>query len=204
MSVTPFQRSWHRILIHGIAWLPIVWLLIQYISEALPLNVNRYIITRSGAIGFALVIAAFACSPINTLTGWARVIQLRRPLGVYGFLYLAGHLLAYAWLENAFEWEIIWRDILERRAMSVGLVALLMLAPLALTSTNGWQRRLGRRWKQLHRLVFLAVPLGVVHYFWLERDDITLPVMYTLIIAGLFILRLRPVRQQLLRVVMRK
>jgi methionine sulfoxide reductase heme-binding subunit len=197
------RRYWHRVLIHGLAWAPIAWVLIQYATDTLPFNLNRYLITRSGAIGFGLVVAALACSPINSLFGWARAIQLRRPLGVYGFVYLFGHLLAYVWLDNAFDWELIWRDILERRAMSIGLVALMMLAPLALTSTNGWQRRLGRQWKQLHRLVYLAVPLGLLHYFWLERDEILIPIIYTLVISTLLLVRLRPIRQALLRLTLR-
>ncbi len=193
------KNHWYRILIHILALTPLFWLAIQYATDTLPLNLNRYLITRSGTIGMILVVASLACSPISTISGWAKIIQLRRPLGVYGFLYLLGHLLAYAGLDNAFDMELIWRDIIERRAMSVGLVALLMLAALATTSTLGWQRRLGGTWKTLHRLIYLAIPLGILHYFWLERDDITAPIIFTAIVALLFILRLRPVRQLAIR-----
>lgn len=85
--------------------------------------------------------------------------------------------------------ELILRDLQERRAMWVGTISFALLIPLALTSTRGWQRRLGRRWKILHRLVYVALPLALVHYFWLERDIITAPILFTLAVAVLLLLR---------------
>jgi sulfoxide reductase heme-binding subunit YedZ len=93
---------------------------------------------------------------------------------LYGFLYAVVHVWNYAVWENGLDWELIARDLEERRAMAVGLLALLALIPLAATSTRGWQRRLGKRWRTLHRLVYVAVPLSVWHFLWLERD-ITCP-----------------------------
>jgi sulfoxide reductase heme-binding subunit YedZ len=118
---------------------------------------------------------------------------------VYGFCYIALHLLAYAWLSNYFDWALILRDIGERRAMSVGLLAFLLLIPLALTSTNGWQKRLGRRWKVLHRLVYFAVPLSILHYFWLERDIKDWVLLYAALVAILFVIRYPAIRQAIAR-----
>jgi sulfoxide reductase heme-binding subunit YedZ len=118
---------------------------------------------------------------------------------VYGFCYIALHLLAYAWLSNGFDWALIVRDIGERRAMSVGLLAFVLLIPLALTSTNGWQRRLGRRWKALHRLVYFAVPLSILHYFWLERDIKDWVFVYAALVAILFVVRLPDIRRAIAR-----
>jgi sulfoxide reductase heme-binding subunit YedZ len=118
---------------------------------------------------------------------------------VYGFCYIALHLLAYAWLSNYFEWDLILRDIGERRAMSVGLLAFTLLIPLALTSTNGWQKRLGRRWKVLHRLVYFAVPLSILHYFWLERDIRDWVLVYIALMAVLFAIRYPAIRQAIVR-----
>ena len=122
-----------------------------------------------------------------------------RPLGVYGFCYIALHLLAYAWLSNYFDWALILRDLGERRAMSVGLLAFALLIPLALTSTNGWQKRLGRRWKVLHRLVYFAVPLSLLHYFWLERDIRDWVLVYAAAVAILFVIRIPVVRRGIAR-----
>ena len=97
-------------------------------------------------------------------------MQIRRTLGLYGFLYITLHLLVYAVLDNRLDFELIWRDLGERRSMSSGFAAFLLLVPLAITSTSGWQRRLGRRWRMLHWLVYLAPPLSVLHFYWLDRD----------------------------------
>ena len=97
---------------------------------------------------------------------------------------------------------LIARDLEERQAMSVGLLALLALIPLAATSTRGWQRRLGKRWRTLHRLIYVAVPLSVWHYLWLERDIITLPLVYAAVVGGLLALRLPALRHALRRLIL--
>jgi sulfoxide reductase heme-binding subunit YedZ len=118
---------------------------------------------------------------------------------VYGFCYIALHLLVYAWLSDGFDWGLILRDLGERRAMSIGLLAFALLIPLALTSTNGWQKRLGRRWKILHRLVYFAVPLSLLHYFWLDRDIYDWVVVYAVYVVMLFVIRFPDVRQLIVR-----
>jgi sulfoxide reductase heme-binding subunit YedZ len=105
-------------------------------------------------------------------------------------LYIALHLWVYTVMENALDFNLIWRDLGERRAMTIGLVAFGLLVPLALTSTRGWQRRLGKRWRTLHRLIYLAAPLSVWHYLWLDRDIITLPLLYAAIVGILLAVRL--------------
>jgi sulfoxide reductase heme-binding subunit YedZ len=109
------------------------------------------------------------------------------------------HVWNYAVWENGLDAALIARDLEERPAMPVGLLALLALIPLAATSTRGWQRRLGKRWRTLHRLVYVAVPLSVWHYLWLERDILTVPLVYSVIVGVLFSLRLPVVRRTLQR-----
>ena len=191
--------SWRTIAVHLIAWLPLALTAYEYATNTLPIILDRHLVIRFGAAGMALLVASFSITPISILTGRTNLKPIRRPLGVYGFCYMALHILAYAWLSNGFEWGLILRDLGERRAMSVGLIAFALLVPLALTSTNGWQRRLGRRWKQLHRLVYLAVPLSVLHYFWLERDIKDLVLVYAAFVALLFIIRLPALRLALAR-----
>jgi sulfoxide reductase heme-binding subunit YedZ len=157
------------------------------------------LIIRFGAVGLAFLIASFSITPANILFGNANLIPFRRPLGVYGFCYITLHLLVYAWLSNGFDWGLILRDLGERRAMSIGLLAFALLIPLALTSTNGWQKRLGRRWKVLHRLVYFAVPVSILHYFWLDRDIYDLVIAYAVYVGLLFLVRLPAVRQTIIR-----
>jgi sulfoxide reductase heme-binding subunit YedZ len=169
----------------------------EYITGTLPIVLDRHLVIRSGAVGLAFLMASFSITPIGTLTGKTNLKPIRRPLGVYGFCYIALHLLAYAWLSNGFDWALILRDLGERRAMSVGLIAFALLIPLALTSTNGWQRRLGRRWKLLHRLVYFALPLSILHYFWLERDIRDWVWVYGALVIVLFLIRIPRIRQSI-------
>lgn len=184
-----------NIVVHVLATLPLLLTAYEYFTGTLPIVLDRHLVIRFGAAGLAFLIASFSITPISILTGKTNLKPIRRPLGVYGFCYIALHLLAYAWLSNYFDWALILRDIGERRAMSVGLLAFLLLIPLALTSTNGWQKRLGRRWKVLHRLVYFAVPLSILHYFWLERDIKDWVFIYAALVAILFLVRYPAIRQ---------
>ena len=191
--------AWRNILVHVIASLPLLLTAYEYLTGTLPIVLDRHLVIRFGAVGLAFFIASFTITPISILTGKTNLKPIRRPLGVYGFCYIALHLLAYAWLSNYFEWDLILRDIGERRAMSVGLLAFVLLIPLALTSTNGWQKRLGRRWKILHRLVYFAVPLSILHYFWLERDIRDWVLVYLMIAILLFAVRIPAIRRAIAR-----
>ena len=185
---------WRNIAVHIIATLPLLLTAYEYLTGSLPIVLDRHLVIRFGAVGLAFLIASFSITPISILTGKTNLKPIRRPLGVYGFCYIALHLLAYAWLTNYFDWLFILRDIGERRAMSVGLLAFALLIPLALTSTNDWQRRLGRRWKTLHRLVYFAVPFSILHYFWLERDIRDWVFVYLILVIVLFVIRIPAVR----------
>jgi methionine sulfoxide reductase heme-binding subunit len=174
-------------------------LLLRWLGDDLPINLNRYLMLRSGTIGLVLLVVALACTPLSMISGWRGVIQIRRPIGLYAFAYLCAHLLVYAVAENELDPQLILRDLGERWAMSVGLLSLLLLVPLAVTSTRGWQRRLGQRWKLLHRLIYVAALLGVLHYYWLDRDIKTLPLIYAAVVGALLVMRLPPVRRALAR-----
>ena len=191
--------AWRNIWVHIIASLPLVLTAYEYVTNTLPIVLDRHLVIRFGAAGLAFLVASFSITPISILTGKTNLKPIRRPLGVYGFSYIALHLLAYAGLSNYFDWALILRDIGERRAMSVGLLAFALLIPLVLTSTNGWQKRLGRRWKVLHRLVYFAVPLSILHYFWLERDIRDWVLVYITLMAVLFAIRYPAIRQAIVR-----
>jgi sulfoxide reductase heme-binding subunit YedZ len=193
------KHNWHRAFAHALALAPLIALAIDYLRDDLTATPARFLTLRTGSAGLVLLVAALACTPVNTLFGWRRAIQIRRALGLYAFLYITLHLLIYAVYDGELDFELIWRDLQERRAMSVGLVGFLLLVPLALTSTNGWQRRLGKRWRMLHWLVYLAAPLSVLHFFWLDRDIKHEPMMYAAVVGVLLALRLRPVRRAILR-----
>lgn len=193
------KQNWHRVLVHTGALAPLAVLGLNYLLGALPLNLNRYLMLRAGTIGLILLVASLACTPINTLFGWPRAVQIRRPLGLYGFMYVVCHLLVYAIFDNELNFDLIWRDILERPSMLAGLIGFVVLVPLVITSTKGWQRRLGSRWRRLHKLVYVATPLSVLHYYWLDRDFVTAPVTYGAVVGLLLLLRLPLVRRTLVQ-----
>jgi len=188
-----FRNNWHRLVVHIAGLLPLVMVISDYAQDD-PM-VNRSLMLRTGSLGLVFLVASFACTPAAIVTGWSKATQIRRALGLYGFLYVALHLLIYAVFENALELPLIVRDIGERRAMLVGLAGYVLLIPLAITSTRGWQRRLGRRWRVLHRLIYVAVPLAILHYLLLDRDFIDIPVRYAVVVSILLIVRMPPVRR---------
>ena len=193
------KHNWHRLLAHALAIAPLIALAIDYLRDDLTANPERYVMLRTGSLGLLLLVASLACTPANTLLGWRGATQIRRPLGLYAFLYISLHLLIYMSYEGEFDLELIARDLGERRSMAVGLAAFLALTPLALTSTSGWQRRLGRRWRMLHWLAYVASPLSVLHFFWLDRDIYRQPLIYAAIVAFLLALRPPPVRRAIVR-----
>jgi len=195
---------WQYVLIHALAGAPLALTAYEYLTNTLPIVLDRHLVIRFGAVGLAFLIASFSITPITILSGRPDLIPLRRSMGVYGFCYILLHFLCYAWFSNQFNLELIVRDIGERRAMSAGLLALALLAPLALTSTNGWQRRLGRRWKKLHKLVYIAVPLSILHYFWLERDIKDWVYVYAGVVLILFLVRLPQIKREIARLRQRR
>jgi sulfoxide reductase heme-binding subunit YedZ len=188
---------WPHLVVHAAGLLPLAWMISDFLLRLEDYSANRTLMLRSGSMGLLLLVASFACTPMGWLLRWPRAAQIRRALGLYGFLFVAIHLLVYAWLDNGWMFDLILRDLGERRAMSVGLLAFVLLIPLAATSTNSWQRRLVKHWRMLHRLVYLALPLSVLHYLWLERDFHRAAWVYTSIVALLLLLRLNIVRRRL-------
>jgi len=184
------RQNWHRVLAHATALLLLAWMLADFALHLEDYSANRALMLRSGSVGLALLVASFACSPLAALLHRPQLTQIRRALGLYGFLFVGIHLLVYVWLDNAFDLELIVRDLGERRAMSVGLIAFALLIPLAITSTQRWQRRMGRRWRMLHRLVLIALPLSVLHYLLLDRDVLDAAWVFAAVVGVLLLARL--------------
>ena len=152
--------------------------------------------SRTGSAAILLLVLSLACTPVNTLLGWRFVLPARKPLGLYAFLYASLHLLNFIGMDYGFSLRAFLDDaLLQKRFMIVGFAAFLILLPLAITSTKGWMKRLGRNWKRLHQLVYVAGIFAVLHYLWLVKIDITWPLIYGGILALLLVLRLPVVRQ---------
>jgi sulfoxide reductase heme-binding subunit YedZ len=144
----------------------------------------------TGDWALRLLLVTLAVTPLRRLTGWRWLVRLRRMLGLYAFFYAALHFTTYLWLEQFFDWQAIVADLVKRPYITVGFAALVLMVPLAVTSTREWQRRLGPRWKQLHRLVYAIGVLGVLHYVWLVKADLLEPAIYAGVLAVLLAARL--------------
>lgn len=152
--------------------------------------------SRTGSAAILMLVLSLACTPVNTLFGLRQAVTARKPLGLYAFLYASLHLLNFIGIDYGFSLRAFLDDaLLQKRFMIVGFSAFLILLPLAITSTKGWMKRLGRNWKRLHQLVYVAGIFAVLHYLWLVKIDITKPVIYGAILAVLLVLRLPVVRQ---------
>lgn len=153
----------------------------------------------TGQWGLRLLLLTLAITPLRRLTGWTWLQRFRRPLGLSAFFYVTLHFATWVGLDQEFLWANIVADIAKRPFVTVGFLAWLLLVPLALTSTRGMMRRLGRRWQQLHRAVYLVAVLGVLHYAWLVKADLLEPLIYAGVLFVLLALRWRPVSQRMSR-----
>jgi methionine sulfoxide reductase heme-binding subunit len=137
------------------------------------------------------------CTPLNLFFGWKWAAGLRKPLGLYSFLYACLHLLTFTVLDYGLDGLLIWQAVAEKRYVIAGFAGFLLLLPLAITSTKGWQRRLGRGWRSLHRLIYPAAILVILHFLWLSKVSRD-PLIYGAIVIALLIVRLPLVRSQLM------
>ncbi len=188
---------WLRILTHLGALVPLALLIWDGMQGRLTANPIQEITQRTGKTALVLLLLSLVCSPANRLLGLRQVVPLRRPLGLYAFGYAALHLLIFFVVDYGLDVALIQEAVLEKRYVLAGMGAFVLLVPLAVTSTRGWMRRLGRRWKPLHRLVYLAALLAVLHFVWLVKADIREPLLYGAAVAALLILRLPLVRRPL-------
>jgi methionine sulfoxide reductase heme-binding subunit len=170
---------------------PVVWLAWAAVQGRLGANPISEITKETGTWTLRFVVLTLAITPVRKLTGWNLLVRYRRMLGLFAFFYGTLHLVTYIWLDQFFDVASITKDVLKRPFITVGFAAFLLMMPLAVTSTTGWIRRLGgKKWQALHRLVYATAVLGVVHYWWLVKADISRPLAYGAIIGTLLAARL--------------
>jgi methionine sulfoxide reductase heme-binding subunit len=189
-----------RLLTHIIGLLPLTLLILDTIQGNLTANPIQYITLRTGKAALILLVLSLACTPLNIVFGLKQALSARRTLGLYTFLYAFGHATIFVAVDYFFDIELIVDTIREKRYLLAGMGAFLILLPLALTSFRWWMKRLGKNWKRLHRLVYLAALLAVTHYVWLVKSDIRVPLAYGAGILVLLAIRIPAVRSYLVRV----
>lgn len=170
-----------KLLVFSLCLLPALSLLYRFFTQQLGAEPVETLLHESGDWGFRLLLVTLALTPLRLITGQSVWIRFRRMLGLYAFFYASMHLSIYLALEHFFDWAEIWKDFVKRPYITVGILAWLLLLPLALTSLKALQKRMGRRWKQLHQLVYVIGMLVVFHYLWLVKKDLLEPLVYGVI-----------------------
>jgi sulfoxide reductase heme-binding subunit YedZ len=194
------RLSLFQVLVHIGALLPLVILIINWSQDNLTFNPIQALELRTGKYALILLILSLACTPINTVFGFSQVLKVRRPLGLYAFLYASIHFAVFIGLDYQFDLLLLQEAIFEKRYALIGFGAGLILLVLALTSTRGWMKRLGRTWTTVHKFVYLAGILVIIHYVWLVKSDIREPLIYGGIVLLLLAARIPYVRRKLSRV----
>lgn len=168
--------------------LPLALLVLTILTGTISEDPVEEITHRTGKAALILLFATLSITPIRRLTGWNGIIPARRPLGLFAFFYACLHFFIYLG-DQAFSPRYIVEDVVEHPYVTAGFLALCLLVPLAATSTQGWMRRMGKGWQKLHRMVYLAAGLGVVHFLWGVKKDLREPLIYAAVLAALLAFR---------------
>ena len=182
------RRPWHALAV-AVACLPLARLAVGALHDTLGANPIETIEHATGDWGLRLLLASLAVTPLRRLAGWSWLAPWRRTLGLLAFAYLCLHFLAWSVLDLGLDPSALLDDVAKRPYVTVGFASFLALLPLAVTSTRGWMRRLGRRWVVLHRAAYVAAIGGVVHYAWLVKADLRPPLAYGALLALLLVAR---------------
>ena len=186
-------------LTHIGATYPLAWLAFDYFADNLSVNPIQDLTLRTGKPALVLLILSLSCTPLNTVLGWRNIIAARKWLGLWAFSYAAIHFLIFIWVDYALQWMYILQDVGTKLYVIVGFSALLILLPLALTSTKGWMRRLGKTWKKIHQFVYAAGVLAVFHFVWVVKSDYREPAAWGVLLGFFLLVRIPAVRKRIPR-----
>ena len=176
-------KRWVKIPVFLLALVPVTLLVRGMLTGNLGVNPAETIQLQAGRWALKFLLISLAVTPVRRLTGWNIVIQYRRMLGLFAFFYATLHVASYIVLDQYFALDAMMADIVKRPFITVGFTAFVLMAPLALTSTKGWIRRLGRRWQLLHRLIYVSAICAVVHFAWKVKVLTGDPVIYAAVLT---------------------
>jgi sulfoxide reductase heme-binding subunit YedZ len=192
-------------IVHIAGWFPLAQIIFDYFTRHLSANPIQAIEQRTGIHALTFLLFSLACTPLSFILGWKELNQRRKALGNYAFLYASLHLSTFVGLDYGFNLSAILRDVGTKWYIIIGLIAFLLLLPLAITSFKYWMKRLGKNWKRLHKLVYIISPLVVVHFLLSVKGDLTRlqgniwqPVLYGSIALLLLTLRVSVVKTGLI------
>ena len=179
-----------KIFVFALCLAPLFMLLWKGLHSALGANPIEVITHSTGKWTLIFLLITLSVTPLRKITAQPWLIRFRRMLGLYAFFYGCLHLMTWVWLDKFFDLHDMWADVLKRRFITAGMAALLLMLPLAITSTKGWIGRLGgKRWSTMHKLIYVSASLGVIHFLWLVKADKREPERYGIILGFLLLWR---------------
>jgi methionine sulfoxide reductase heme-binding subunit len=182
--------SWARVSVFLFGLVPLGDLVYRGFHARLTANPVEFIQHFTGDWTLRFLLITLAITPLRKILNLPELIRFRRMLGLFAFFYVCLHFLTYIGPDQSFNLAGMWKDVEKRRYITIGFLGFVLLIPLAITSTKGWIRRLGgRRWQTLHRAIYIAAICGVIHYYWLVKSDVRLPLIYGAILAVLLLWR---------------
>lgn len=184
--------AWIRVGLFVSALVPLARLFVLGYADALGANPVEFVTRSTGTWTLVMLCVTLSVTPLRRLLDWPWLLRLRRMLGLFAFFYASLHFTTWLWFDQWFDPASMLADIMKRPFVTVGFTAFVLMLPLAATSTQAMMRRLGRRWQELHRLVYAIASLGVLHYWWAKagKNDVADPFVYALVVAGLLAFRL--------------
>lgn len=184
------KSKWTKAAVFALCLVPAGRLVWAAFHNELGANPIEFITHKTGDWTLIFLVLTLAITPARKLLGFPELIRFRRMLGLFAFFYVFLHFSTWIGLDKFFDWPEMWHDVHKRPFITAGFTGFVLMIPLALTSTSGWIRRLGgRRWRLLHRLIYVSAIAGVIHYYWLVKSDIRKPLFYGAIVALLLLLR---------------
>lgn len=191
MVLSPKQRQISKILLFIVILTPCLWLIFAAMNNQLGADPAKKLVDQTGLWAIQCLWLSLAMTPLKNWTGSSQWIQYRRMTGLFAFFYVLLHFLSYVFLLFGAQWAFIGQELTKRPYIIVGFTAFVLLIPLAITSTAGWQRRLKRRWLTLHKLVYIIAVLALIHFIWLKKLGIFAVWPYALVLFILFAERIR-------------
>ncbi|NJM39586.1 MAG: sulfoxide reductase heme-binding subunit YedZ [Anaerolineae bacterium] len=191
------KSRWISILAHVGALLPLAVLVYDYFADNLTANPIQAATIRTGKWALILLVTSLACTPINTVLGFKPALKVKRALGLYGFMFVCIHLLIFTVWDYGLDLALIWQQVIEKPFVLAGFGAFVLLVPLAITSTKASQKRLGKDWKSLHRVICLIMPIAILHFSLAVKSLLvrTEPLQWGLVVALLLLVRVPVVRK---------
>lgn len=189
--LTPKQSLILKVVLFILSLGPFVWLAVAAFTDNLGANPVEYLTRATGTWTLVFLCITIGITPVRKVSGWNWLTLYRRMFGLYAFFYVCLHFTTYIWFDQDFDVQSIIKDVIKRPFITVGFAAFLLLIPLAITSSNWMVKKMGaKRWQALHRAVYLICVLGVVHYWWLVKRDLTQPIIYGSVVALFLVARL--------------